>query len=224
MVVLPELIGASSSAREYADHVSALACRLGAWVVGGSHYDRSGTSAVNRGVVAGPDGAVVAEYDKRYPYGPELSDGVRPGMAGGANVDIGGRRMRVLLCADFFHLDAARDAHADLIVVPAMSITTKPTGAVGRATWKHAAFARSFAEGAFVVVADWAPRTRYGRLFAAGASGVADPTATRRDGMFSAVGLRANRSFDLDFERLDQLHEKRRRVGFLADAASGSTQ
>jgi hypothetical protein len=60
LCVLPELIGASSSAEHYESWVRTLAKTLDCVVVGGSHHEQRGQTLVNCGVVATPAGDIIA--------------------------------------------------------------------------------------------------------------------------------------------------------------------
>jgi predicted amidohydrolase len=144
LVVLPELVGSDLPPADYLTRVRDLALGLGAVVVGGSHYDRTRPGTVNRGVVIDAAGEQTAEYGKLHPYGVELRDGVVPGRLGGG-FRVGGRRLRVLLCADLWYsASLTPGAGTDLLLVPAFSVTQWATPAPARALWQHMSVARAY--------------------------------------------------------------------------------
>jgi predicted amidohydrolase len=138
----------------------ALARELKIWLLIGSaivrHDDPGETRAANRSILAGPDGAIMATYDKMHVYDVDLPTGeshresanIRPGeRAVVAALPWG--KLGFAICYDvrFGHLfRALARAGADVISVPAAF--TVPTG---KAHWEVMLRARAIETGAFVL-------------------------------------------------------------------------
>src|SRR5207237_10145760 len=122
------------------------------------------------------------------PYSCER-ESVRPGRSIG-EFTIAGRRILVLVCADFWFADVILGASAlpDLLLVPALSVTRKPTPAYSRALWRHLAVSRAYEYGVYVGISDWAHESKLPALAAAGVAGVAAPTTTQPDEPFRPPG------------------------------------
>src|SRR5437660_6843629 len=212
VLLLPEHVVPGGPADAYERAVGDLARTLGCHVVGGSHHQLEGS--VNAGVACGPDGAVVGRYEKVRPYARER-EYVRPGRCLGELV-IAGRRILVLLCADFWFADVILGASAlpDLLLVPALSVTRKPTPEYSRALWRHLAVARAYEYGVYVGISDWAHDSDLPLLPAAGVAGLADPTVTEPERLFRPLGASPLAVHELDFERLEDFRHDRRSRGF----------
>jgi predicted amidohydrolase len=213
VLLLPERVTLTHSRGEYTRAVSELARELGCSVVGGSHHEDRGGEQVNAGIAVGPDGALLGEYEKVRPYASERA-WVRGGAHPGEFV-IGGRRFMVLICADFWFSDLFDRASAlpDLVLVPALSVTRKPTPDYSRALWKHLAVARAYEFGAYVGISDWAAPTAGIEPFTSGVGGFSDPTAIDPHAFFQPIDG-ALTVFDLDFTRLDDFRRDRTERGF----------
>ncbi len=168
IVLLPERFHLDPSREHYEGDISQLARDLGCHVVGGSHHEQRDADALNSGIVADAGGSVVARYDKLRPYAAERQ-WVRPGDRLG-ELDIGGRHVLVLVCADFWFSDLFDRAARlpDLVLVPALSVSRKPTPAYSRSLWRHLAIARAYEFGAFVGVSDWSHASQLPLLRASG--------------------------------------------------------
>ncbi|TBW40434.1 carbon-nitrogen hydrolase family protein [Siculibacillus lacustris] len=128
-------------------HIGSLAIKVG-----------DGTKAANRAFVIGPDGAIVARYDKIHLFDVQLADGqvYRESaryVAGdkAVMVDLPWGRLGVTICYDvrFPHLyRALAGAGAGLLAVPAAF--TRPTG---EAHWHVLLRARAIETGAWVLAA-----------------------------------------------------------------------
>ena len=214
LLVLPEHFDGTPDGAEYEEGVSALARRYDCHVVGGSHHAHGPTRSVNAGVVAAPDGTLLGRYEKLRPYATERSL-VSPGTELG-QFEIGGLRILVLVCADFWFSDLFdRAAHMpDLVVVPALSVTRKPTPEYSRALWRHLAIARAYEFGTYVGVSDWAHDSRLMALSVSGVSGFADPTEVEPTRLFREVRPHAVRTFELDRARLADFRADRLARGF----------
>jgi predicted amidohydrolase len=217
VVLLPEHVHPFGPRSAYLKDVAELAVDLGAHVVGGSfHEDREG-GAVNAGVVVSPEGSPVGEYEKLRPYAAERSR-VRPGARLG-EITIGGRHVLVLICADFWFTDLFfRTANVpDLVLVPAFSVTRKPTPDYSRALWRHLAVARAYELGVYVGVSDWAhapDAVGWSLLPTSGVGGFADPVTTDPVGFYTPIGDSGLLAVDLDFEALHAFREDRAARGF----------
>ncbi|WP_179154981.1 carbon-nitrogen hydrolase family protein [Microbispora sp. GKU 823] len=216
VVVLPELAGAELGDRRYRRRVEGLARSLGSWVVGGSHHCASGSGTVNRGAVADPGGSVVADYEKLNPYGDERAAGVLGGSRPRA-VEVGGHRLLVLLCADFWYFDSlAAESGPDLVIVPAFSVTQRPSPAIARSLWRHMAVSRAYEVTAFVAISDWAHPSAYRGRTGCGVAGFADPNPATSRGLFRGLGNRRLAAFEPDFAALTDLRDNRRNRNFAA--------
>lgn len=214
LLVLPEHWCLEPSADRYEREVRALASRYGCHVVGGSqHVVREGRRT-NRGVVVAPDGSVRCDYEKLRPYGREL-DVIDPGSRYGA-FDLDGHSVLVLLCADFWFFDLVQRAPRvpELLLVPALSVSRKPTPDYSRALWRHMAISRAYELACFVGVSDWAHESTLPALKSSGVAGFADPSVIAPDAMFRSVPGSAA-LFELDFTALHALRADRRAQGFL---------
>ncbi|MFG1946601.1 carbon-nitrogen hydrolase family protein [Nonomuraea sp. NPDC048826] len=207
LVVLPELAGSRLPPEEYLERLRGLAARTGAVVVGGSHYTPGGTGTVNRGLAVSPGGEVLAEYGKAHPYGVERRDGVVPAPAG-VGFEVGGRRVRVLLCADLWYSGSLAGPPADVVVVPAFSVTQWPTPGPARSLWQHMSVARAYEFMTYVAVCDWHHEADYHGQPCAGVTGLANPSPADGAGFFTARPS-AVAAYELDFERLGSFRRNR---------------
>jgi predicted amidohydrolase len=217
VVLLPEGFYLSP-ADQYCAELSDLARTLGCHVVGGSHHEPQGAGYVNAGRVFGPDGSSRMRYEKLRPYANER-EWVRPGSALGM-VEIGGRNVLVLICADFWFSDVFLRApkNPDLVLVPALSVTRKSGPEYSRSLWRHLAIERAYEFGTYVGVSDWAHTSRLPALATSGVAGFADPTTPLPDQLFLPLGDQSIRVFQLDFAALDAFREDRRARGFFWQA------
>lgn len=213
VVLLPEHYELRPSRHEYLAGVREVGTLTGAHVVGGSHHETRGEVRVNSGVVVAPDGTVLTRYEKLRPYARER-EWVDAGDSLG-EVAISGRNLLILICADFWFSDLFDRARVlpDLVLVPALSVTRKPTPDYSRALWKHLAISRAYEFGAYVGVSDWAHVAEQQQPFTSGVSGFADPTATDPQRLFHATDGSVS-VFDLDFVRLSEFRRDRTERGF----------
>jgi predicted amidohydrolase len=138
----------------------ALAAELKVWLLIGSaivkHDDPADPRAANRSILVGPDGAVVATYDKMHVYDVDLptgerhreSENIRPGdRAVVAKTPWGGLGLTICYDVRFAHLYRALAlGGADMIAAPAAF--TVPTG---QAHWQVLMRARAIETGCFVM-------------------------------------------------------------------------
>jgi len=211
IVLLPEHYAATPVRSEYEAIVAELARGLGCHVVGGSHHeDRDGTR-VNTGAIIDAKGTLLGRYEKLRPYADERTR-VREGRSLG-EFTVGGRRLLVLVCADFWFSDVFYRAAAlpDLILVPAFSVSRKPTPDYSRTLWRHLAVTRAYEFGAYVGISDWMHTSDWPT--ASGVSGFADPTAVDPDRLFTPTGGEV-RVYELDWAALDGFRADRMARGF----------
>jgi predicted amidohydrolase len=218
VVLLPEHFDLRSSRSDYEAGVIALARRLGCHVIGGSHHEQRATGSVNTGIAVDPDGRILAIYEKLRPYAEERSR-VQNGSVLG-ELSIAGRRLLILVCADFWFSDLFhRTAHLpDLVLVPAHSVTRKPSPDYSRALWRHLAVARAYEFGVYVGVSDWAHAPAPLGLPASGVGGLADPTTTDPHALYAPIDGEL-RVYPLDFDALDRFRHDRTSRGFFWRAA-----
>lgn len=215
LVLLPEHVRGFGPRAPYLADVRAVAAELGCHVVGGSfHEDREG-GAVNAGVVVAPNGDIVGEYEKLRPYARERTR-VEAGDVLG-EITVGGRRILVLICADFWFVDLffAAEHLPDVVLVPAFSVTRKPTPDYSRALWRHLAVARAYELGLYVGISDWAAPAEAGTGFpTSGVSGFANPTTEDPARFFTPVQDESFAVFELDWDALDAFRKDRMDRGF----------
>ena len=214
VLLLPEHVVPRGSAEAYERAIGDLARALGCHVVGGSHHQARADGVINAGVTCAPDGGAVGRYEKVRPYAGER-ESVRPGRSIG-ELTIAGRRILVLVCADFWFADVILGATAlpDLLLVPALSVTRKPTPEYSRALWRHLAVSRAYEYGVYVGISDWAHDSKLPVLAAAGVAGFADPTVTDPEQLFRPLGGSRLMVHELDFDRLEAFRRDRRSRGF----------
>ena len=214
-IVLPEMIGEGSSSEKYLADVTGMAREFGCHVVGGSHVATSTGSRINQGFVVGPDGQIVAHYEKANPYSNERKLAMAPGV-GGASFRIGEVECSVLVCADFFHVETYRTlgVRPDVIFVPAFSVTRKSSPDLARARWRHAMIARAFEQGAYVAVSDFAFPVRGNGNPSSGVAGLAHPDPLRPDGLLRTLGRSQVAVFEVDPNAGRLLREDQRSRGF----------
>lgn len=216
LVLLPEhhYFGAWD---DYLADMRELALGLGATLVAGSTHrsigaaDGDGDVRINTGAVIAADGSLVTLFEKLRPYANERQ-WVSPGAARGT-FELEGRRVAVMICADFWFTDLfVSQPMPDLVLVPALSVTRKPTPEYSRSLWRHTAVARAYEYGVFVGISDWAADSDLPVAHTSGVSGFADPTPSNADELFRPVATAA--LIELDFSRLDAFRADRRARGF----------
>lgn len=138
---------------------SSLARELGIYLhIGSTAIDVGQEMTANRGVVFGPDGSLLARYDKIHMFDVDLDNGeswresavYRPGEIA-RTVDLGVARLGMGICYDIRFPHLFRDlalAGADILTAPAAF-----TRQTGEAHWHVLQRARAIENGAFVVSA-----------------------------------------------------------------------
>ncbi len=220
IVLLPESAYVSDSPENYARDIAALARALGCHVVGGSRRETVNGGALNSGLVFDPCGEIIGRYEKLRPYAGERQL-VGPGGALGECV-IAGRNVLILICADFWFADLLQRATRvpDLILVPACSVTRKPTPEYSRALWRHLAVARAYEFGVYVGISDWGFPSELPTLFASGVGGFADPTTSAPEQLFAPIGAAAVTAHRVDFAALEAFRQDRTARGFFWTSAA----
>ena len=214
VALLPEHVSMATTRGAYVAEIAALARRLGCHVVGGSHHEQRGDVVVNCGLVVDPDGHSLGRYEKLRPYAAERAV-VTPGSHMG-ELSIGGRRVLVLVCADFWFADVFARARVlpDLVLVPALSVTRKATPDYSRALWRHLAVARAYEFGCYVGISDWAHVPYPLALSASGVGGFSDPTSVAPERMFVPIGDAGVAAVEIDFSALEAFRRDRAVRGF----------
>jgi predicted amidohydrolase len=140
---------------------------------------------------------------------------VEPGTLLG-ELTIEGRNLLVFICADFWFVDLLLRATRapDLVLVPALSVTRKPSPDYSRSLWKHLAISRAYEFGTYVGISDWAHPSKLPILFTSGVGGFADPTTTDAERFFAPVGSSGVAVHELDFDALDAFRGDRVGRGF----------
>ncbi|HEY6725706.1 MAG TPA: carbon-nitrogen hydrolase family protein [Polyangiaceae bacterium] len=196
---------------DYVADMRELALWLGSTLVAGSMHRQVESTSINTGAVFSSEGAVVTLFEKIRPYASEREH-VSPG-SGSGQFSASGRRVRVMICADFWFTDLlVNQPLPDLVLVPALSVTRKPTPEYSRALWRHTAVARAYEYGVFVGISDWSADSVLPRQRTSGVSGFADPTPTDPEQLFHRVETAA--LIELDFSRLDAFRADRSARGF----------
>jgi len=214
LLLLPEHFIFSGERDVYDSFLVETASAAGCTVVGGSHHREIDGARINYGAVVSPEGTTLATYSKLRPYFDEQKH-VRPGKLPGY-FTFEGMRVLVLICADFWYSDIilGTPEPPDLVLVPALSVSRKPTPGYSKSLWKHLAVARAYEFGAYVGISDWADSSSLPKYRTSGVAGLADPTTTNPDTFFDPVPDGGANVTDLDFASISAFREDRRMRGF----------
>jgi len=223
VLLLPERVTLTHRRDEYEGLVRELASELGCTVVGGSHHEQRGGQMVNAGLAVSASGVELGRYEKVRPYANErvsVSEGAAPGQ-----FVVGGRRVLVLICADFWFSDLFERATTlpDLVLVPALSVSRKPTPDYSRSLWRHLAIARAYEFGTYVGISDWGHPSELPMLSTSGVGGLADPTATDPQKLFGPIAETGASAYELDFAALEDFRRDRIDRGFFWKKDGGRT-
>ncbi len=230
LIVLPEVFDGSTPSSD-ADldeavagscwsFVADLAAKAGAIVVGGSVARRSSAGALhNVCLIADRQGKLVGEYAKRMLFATEL-DSRTPGEAA-AIVEVEGVRIGVLICADLWFPELARELSGwiDVLCVPAKTIVAGAEHvSYARTLWWSMAMTRSAENAMPVVVADWC-QSEHEMGMTAGASSINDP-ARRPDVARMQLRLEDGRQgvlrAEVDLDAIREIRQYRQAMGLLA--------
>jgi len=214
LLLLPEHFVFTGGRDAYDAFLLQLAASAGCTIVGGSHHRNTSGGKVNCGAVVSANGETVAEYSKLRPYFQEQTH-VRPGTAPGS-FTLDGVRVLVLICADFWYSDIilGMPEPPDLVLVPALSVSRKPSAGYAKSLWKHLAVTRAYEFGTFVGISDWAEDSTLPKYRTSGVAGIADPAATDPEKFFTPVPGGGATVTKLDFGSLAAFREDRRMRGF----------
>ena len=243
LLVLPESFtgvpaedGDEPAADQAVQFLSTLArvCRVA--VVGGSVSHVADDGAVyNTTYVMNRAGELVGSYHKRRLFGREQETRT-PGTNAGI-FDVDGLRVGVLICADLWHAELARELidRVDVLCVPtATVVVSEDNRAYARSTWHQLAMIRALETGLAIVVSDWADgrhestRTVDGITtnevrWTAGASSITDPSRRPDLARMQKSTVRGEPDHlvaTIDSARLADFRAYRRRRGLLPDAGS----
>lgn len=216
VLLLPELFGGEIETAAYEQHLGEFAARVGCHVVGGSHHAPAGGELTNAGTIVGPSGAVIDRYGKRRPYGSEQETVTADHATGAGRFHIAGREVVVVVCADFWFSEFLHglDTSPDVVLVPAFSVSQKPSPDHARSLWTHMTASRAYEFSAFIGVSDWAHPVAWDGLPSSGVAGFADPNPTLDRVHFDPAGDAGVMIVDPDFARLDELRLNRIERGF----------
>jgi predicted amidohydrolase len=214
LLLLPEHFIFTGEPEAYDAFLTEIAAAAGCTVVGGSHHRKVDGKKINYGAVVSAGGARVAEYSKLRPYFDEQKH-VTPGTLPGS-FTIGGVRVLVLICADFWYSDIilAAAEPPDLVLVPALSVSRKPSPGYAKSLWKHLAVSRAYEFGAVVGISDWAGSSTLPRYRTSGVAGLADPTTTDPERFFTPVPPGDATVTEFDAAAIAAFREDRRMRGF----------
>ncbi len=217
---LDEQLDAERSTSQAQDFLRKLATDTGAHVVGGSiAYRVPGEKIVNACFVVDRSGRIVGEYRKRRLFGPEAVCR-QPGDAPGA-FDLGDLRVGVLICADLWFPELAREltADIDLLCVPAKTTVEAPDHVeYAQGVWWSMAMTRATENGLPVVVSDWS-RGGHDIHYTSGVSSITDPSGRPH---MQHVQRRLQEGQEgvivaqVDLDAVEQIRQYRRSVGLLA--------
>lgn len=236
IVVLPEIYdGRTTSADGQADveFLTGLARDFRTHVIGGSCLVNDAGGSVNRCFVIRRDGMVVGHYDKRILFSGESRlrrSGTGPGV-----FELDGIRVAVLICADAWYPEPARELRdvADVVAIPVKSaVPTQRHVDYGRRTWHALVLTRAMENGYIVAASDWAAGVHSAsgqsrsdvsrpRYFTCGAASLADPSHRPdidRIHRTIADGKSGFLVADIDIEALQAFRAYRRSVGLLPNS------
>jgi predicted amidohydrolase len=223
IIVLPEHVFFHEESEAYLEEIATLAKSAGCTVVGGSFHEIAEVRR-NTGAVISPDGSVLCCYDKLRPYADErkrVDAGTRLGEC-----TIGGRRVLVLICADFWFSDlyAKVSELPEIVLVPALSVTRKASPDYSRTLWRHLAVSRAYEFGVYVGISDWAADSILPSLRTSGVGGFADAASMNAEQFFYSTGDARLQVVDLDFDALAEFRADREARGFFWKRNSGQQQ
>jgi predicted amidohydrolase len=224
IILLPEHIFFTNDAEEYLHEIRTIAAHTGCTVVGGSFHEINDSVRRNTGAVVAADGSVLCNYDKLRPYADERNR-VDPGERLGECV-IGGRRVLVLICADFWFSDLYGKVKElpELVLVPALSVTRKPSPDYSREMWRHLAVSRAYEFGVYVGISDWAQDSLLPLHRCGGVGGFANAATDDAGAFYSMIGPKRLQLVTLDFGQLDAFRSDREARGFFWKGNSGQQQ
>ena len=238
LLVLPECFNgmfddeAKAVSRRAGRFLSELSRKLGVCIVGGSVERRAADGSVfNTSLVFDEGGSEVGRYDKRILFGQE-SRRRQAGKGPPGVFELRGWRVAVLICADFWPPELARQTcvAADLLCVPAETVVpTREHVVYARTVWFQMALVRAIEHAVPVAVSDWAEtELRPGQSplvadarrhhYTSGGSSIVDPSVRPDLGRMQHTlsdGGQGELVAALDLERVREFRAYRRSVGLL---------
>lgn len=234
LVVLPEIFDGNRDSTDGAQarqFLQTLAAECHTHVIGGSCLivDDAGRHC-NSCFVVHRSGREAGRYDKRILFSDE-ADLCKPGQRPGV-FDLDSIRVGVLICADLWHPELARELRdrIDLLAVPAKSsVPCENQILYARSVWHAMALTRAMENGLVVVVADW-PEARHESEsvvngvptarthFTSGSACIVDPSHRPDMGRIQRVldqGKSGVIRADIDLARLATYRKYRQSVGLL---------
>lgn len=238
LLVLPEVfdgnLSMSPAARDIDNarqFLSTLARAAKTNVVGGSIFPEIDGRQRNSCFVIDREGRELGRYDKRIMFSVE-SDVREPGSGPGI-FDLDGVRVAVLICADLWWPELAREVcgRADILCVPAKSSVPGGDQVIyARTLWQNLALTRAMENGVAVLVSDWpearhdttrmqadGARTRHTHYTSGGGS-ICDPShrpnMVRIQEVFDK-GAPGSLATTIHLDKLRAYQDYRRRVGLL---------
>ncbi len=214
IVLLPEHFTSDDNKETYLKFIKGLAISADCTVVGGSHHRQVNGKQINIGNVVDASGKEIGSYSKLRPYFNEQQY-VTPGEIFG-EMNINGKNFLILICADFWFSDIVFRAQAlpDVILVPSLSVSRKPTADYSRSLWRHLAITRAYEFGVYVGISDWHENSSLPKYRTCGVGGFADPTLLKPEKFFQPITDEGVSIFNIDFEKLDAFRADRRMRGF----------
>ena len=214
ILLLPEHFTFEDDKESYLHHLQKLARSTGCTIVGGSHHRQVNGKLINVGNVVDSNGKEIGSYSKLRPYFNEQNH-VSPGEKFG-ELTIGGKNFLVIICADFWYSDILLRASVqpDVVLVPSLSVSRKPSAEYSRSLWYHLAVMRAYEFGVYVGISDWDENSSLPKYRTCGVGGFADPTALDPVKFFQPISQKGISIFNLDFEALEGFRADRRMRGF----------
>lgn len=224
IILLPEHSFFHADREGYLEEIAGLARDTGCTIVGGSFHEITEEYRRNTGAILSPDGSVLCWYDKLRPYADERQR-VDAGSRLGECI-LAGHRVLVLICADFWFSDlySRTQSLPELVLVPALSVTRKPSPDYSRTMWRHLAVSRAYEFGVYVGISDWSSDSLLPSLRTSGVGGFADAAVTDAERFFQSTGDARVQVVNLDFEALREFREDREARGFFWKGPSGKEQ
>jgi predicted amidohydrolase len=160
LIVLPEIFDGRPESADAAETIAFLesaAREFEANVIGGSCLITNDDGGrFNRCLVYDDGGRAIGHYDNRVLFAGESEVRDAGGKAG--VFEVGGVKVGVLICADLWHPELAREllGRVDVLAVPIKSsVPAERQVEYARSLWHAMALTRAMENGFIVVVSDW---------------------------------------------------------------------
>ena len=214
ILLLPEHFTFDDDKETYLNFLRKLASIAGCTIAGGSHHRSVNGKRINVGNVIDASGNEIGTYSKLRPYFNEQNH-VSPGEQFG-EVRINGKNVLIVICADFWYSDILLKATVlpDVVLVPSLSVSRKPSAEYSRSLWHHLAVTRAYEFGVYVGISDWSENSSLPKHRTCGVGGFADPTTVDSQKFFQPISKEGVLIFPLDFDALEAFRLDRRMRGF----------